>query len=182
MHNTGAMQGKQKTTVQVTKTSRWLSPVHLDQCPHLPWYHLTWPVSERTLTRLALVWAISHPCSALDHMMAGKGAIKQLLMICLLSYYRPCFSQCYVNRHLATKPSKDLEYRTDTLSLKDIFISILDYTAIVKEELPVKVGNLSVTHPGDTTCAMLGLGYDLQFLTTEGRSLLNSAQFPSSLT
>ena len=108
--------------------------------------------------------------------MAGKGVHKQLLMICLLSYYSPCYvnSQCYVNRHLATKPAKDLEYRTDEMSLKDIFISILDYTSILKEELPVQVGNLSVTHPGDTTCAMLGLGYGLDFLTTEGKSLLSS--------
>ena len=52
--------------------------------------------------------------------------------------------QCFVNRHLATRPSKNLEYRTDMMSLKDILISVLDFTTIIKQELPGEKDNVSI--------------------------------------
>ena len=97
-----------------------------------------------------------------------------LMMSVMLSHFEPCYSQCFINKHLATKPAQDKVYRTDSLNLKDMFVSVMDYTTIVKEELPVKHGNLSVTQPGDTSCPMLGVGYDLQFLTTQGKALVSS--------
>ena len=82
--------------------------------------------------------------------------------------------QCFVNRHLATRPSKNLEYRTDMMSLKDILISVLDFTTIIKQELPGENNNVSITYPGDTLCPMLGKGFGLDFLTTDGLALVNS--------
>ena len=82
--------------------------------------------------------------------------------------------QCFVNRHLATRPSRNLEYRTDMMSLKDILISVLDFTIIMKQELPGNHGNVSITYPGDTLCPMLGEGFGLDFLTTQGLALVNS--------
>ena len=103
-------------------------------------------------------------------------AFYRILMMTLFSsyYFSGVSGQCFVNRHLATRPSKNLEYRTDEMSLKNIFISILDFTSILKEELPVQSGNVSITHPGDTMCPMLGKGFGLDFLTTQGQSLVNS--------
>ena len=82
--------------------------------------------------------------------------------------------QCFVNRHLATRPSRNLEYRTDMMSLKNILISVLDFTSIIKQELPGDNGNVSITYPGDTLCPMLGEGFGLDFLTTQGLALVNS--------
>ena len=97
-----------------------------------------------------------------------------LMMAVIISNFQPCRSQCFINRHLATKPAQEKVYRTDSLDLKEMFISILDFTAIIKEELPAKHGNLSITQPGDTGCPMLGEGYSLQFLTTHGKALISS--------
>ena len=74
---------------------------------------------------------------------------------------------------MSTRPNKNLEYRTDIMSLKNILISVLEYTAIVKQELPGEHDNVSITAPGDTLCPMLGQGFGLDFLTTEGLSLVN---------
>merc|ERR1711954_57133 len=82
--------------------------------------------------------------------------------------------QCFSNRHLGTKPSRNLEYRTDMMSLRDILISVLDFTSLIKQELPQESNNVSVTYPGDSLCAMVGQGYGLDFLTTDGFALINA--------
>ena len=51
--------------------------------------------------------------------------------------------------------------------------SVLEYTAIIKLELPGEHENVSITAPGNTLCPILGQGFDLGFLTTEGLSLVN---------
>ena len=100
----------------------------------------------------------------------------RILMITLFSAYilSGVDGQCFVNRHLATRPSRNLEYRTDMMSLKNILISVLDFTSIIKQELPGENGNVSITYPGDTLCPMLGKGFGLDFLTTQGLALVNS--------
>ena len=60
------------------------------------------------------------------------------------------------------------------MSLKNILISVLDFTSIIKQELPGENGNVSITSPGDTLCPMLGQGFGLDFLTTQGLALVNS--------
>ena len=103
-------------------------------------------------------------------------AFYRILMMTLFSAYilSGVDGQCFVNRHLATRPSRNLEYRTDMMSLKNILISVLDFTSIIKQELPGENGNVSITYPGDTLCPMLGKGFGLDFLTTQGQSLVNS--------
>ena len=91
----------------------------------------------------------------------------------MISSFKICSGQCFVNKHLTTKPAVDKIYRTDTLDLKTMFVSIMDYVAIVKNELPIQHGNLSITQPGDSSCPMLGIGFSLQHLTTQGKSLLS---------
>ena len=54
-----------------------------------------------------------------------------------------------------------------------MFVSVMDYIGIVKDELPIRHGNLSITQPGDASCPILGVGYDLQHLTTQGKSMLS---------
>ena len=99
----------------------------------------------------------------------------RLLGITLFSaYILNTEGQCFVNKHLATRPSKNLEYRTDLISLKNILVSILDFTTILRKELPSGDDNVSITHPGDSLCPMLGRGFGLDFLTTKGLSLVNS--------
>ena len=82
-------------------------------------------------------------------------------------------AQCFSNLHLGTKPSRNLEYRTDILSLKESLISVLDFTSLIKQELPQESNNISVTYPGDSLCAMVGLGHGLDYLTTDGLALVN---------
>ena len=63
------------------------------------------------------------------------------------------------------------------MSLRDILISVLDFTSIIKQELPQENGNVSITYPGDTLCPMVGQGYGLDFLTTDGFALVNAVPF-----
>merc|ERR1712082_14646 len=45
-------------------------------------------------------------------------------------------------------------------------VSLLDYMAIIKEEFWGQYGaNLTLTYPGDGSCAMLGVGFALDPLT-----------------
>ena len=113
----------------------------------------------------------SLPTARKGHMPASQ----LILMISImLSCYSLCSAQCFINKHLTTKPAQEKVYRTDTLNLNDMFVSVMDYIGIVKDELPIRHGNLSVTQPGDTSCPILGVGYDLQHLTTQGKSMLST--------
>ena len=84
------------------------------------------------------------------------------------------WAQCHVNQHVSTRPNKNLEYRVDILDLGNIIASVLEYTAIIKLELPGESEGVFVTPPGSTLCPVMGEGYDLGYLTTGGgRSLVN---------
>ena len=105
-----------------------------------------------------------------NHMLPAS-QLAALIMI--ISCYELCSAQCFVNPHLTTRPALDKIYRTDTLDLNTMFVSVMDYVQIVKDELPIRHGNLSITQPGDASCPILGVGYDLQHLTTQGKSMLS---------
>ena len=68
----------------------------------------------------------------------------------------------------------DKVYRLDTLDLNDMFVGVMNFIGMVKDELPVKHGNLSITQPGDGSCPILGEGIDLQHLTTQGESMIDT--------
>ena len=110
----------------------------------------------------------SLPSARKGHMPAS-----QLTLIMIISCYELCSAQCFINKHLTTRPAVDKVYRSDTLNLNTMFVSVMDYIGIVKDELPIKHGNLSITQPGDVSCPILGVGYDLQHLTTQGKSMLS---------
>ena len=85
-----------------------------------------------------------------------------------------CAGQCFINKHLTTKPAMDKVYQLETIDLQDMFVGVMNFVAMIKDELPVKYGNLSVTQPGDASCPILGEGISLQHLTTQGKSMLNT--------
>ena len=65
----------------------------------------------------------------------------------------------------------DKVYQLETIDLQDMFVGVMNFVAMIKDELPVKYGNLSVTQPGDASCPILGEGISLQHLTTQGKSM-----------
>ena len=104
----------------------------------------------------------------------GHMPVSQLTLIMIISCYEFCSAQCFINKHLTTKPAVDKVYRIDTLDLNDMFVGVMNFIGMVKDELPVKYGNLSITQPGDGSCPILGEGISLQHLTTQGKSMLNT--------
>ena len=87
-------------------------------------------------------------------------------------------SQCFLNPSITTRPAVDRIYRTDLMNLQAIFLSVLDYVTIIKDEFWMvndKSGlNLTVTNPGDGSCAIIGRGLSLQTFTTPDSGMLTA--------
>ena len=106
-----------------------------------------------------------------NHMLPASCLLAALIMIG--SCFPLCAGQCFLNPSLSTRPAEDRIYRTDEMNLQSIFISVLDFVQIVKDEFWVMNGNHTITSPGDGSCAILGVGQSLQYLTTQGKVLLS---------
>ena len=113
----------------------------------------------------------SRLCSALSAHMTLL-----IRIILLVSGIQWSHSQCFLNPSISTRPSNDRVYSTDVMDLQTIFESVLDYVGIIKDEFWAqndKTGqNLTITSPGDGSCAILDEGLSLQTFTTKDSPIL----------
>ena len=105
----------------------------------------------------------------------GFALLKSLLLA--WSWCTVCTGQCYLTPSVTTRPSETKIYRTDELDLKTMMVSLLDYMAIIKEEFWGQYGaNLTLTYPGDGSCAILGVGFALDAVNVSGETIAVSTE------
>ena len=75
--------------------------------------------------------------------------------------------QCYTTPRVQQKPADKTTYETDIIDLREILVSVLQYSIIIQDEFWGTFGsNLTLTYPKDGSCSILGTGFPLDEVTS----------------
>ena len=75
--------------------------------------------------------------------------------------------QCYTTPRVQQKPADKTTYETDIIDLREILVSVLQYSIIIQDEFWGTFGsNLTLTYPQDGSCSILGTGFPLDEVTS----------------
>ena len=64
------------------------------------------------------------------------------------NFFGTVVTQCYTTPRVQQKPADKTTYETDEIDLRDILVSVLQYSVIIQDEFWGKFGtNLTLTYP-----------------------------------